>query len=699
MKDTFLNAKLVQPDLLRLVIFSSLPWERIEPRLVVDGVPGPKMKPTRLNTLNALAIADFHLDKPLPLGHSYFFVMPQYGSVAVDVSEATTFPDFDAKYTYDGDDLGYVYSKKETRFALWAPLASYVVLVYRDKPNQEWTPVVMKRDACGVYRATIKGDHNLAEYHYIVTNSEVSVDVTDPYAKASTINGGESVVVDFSALKYHTNRIALPIQESPCDAVIYEAHVRDMTISPDTNIKRKGTFLGMVEKGRKTKGGNPAGFDHILSLGVTHVQLLPIYDYKTVDEGNPSSGYNWGYDPAQYFVPEGSYASVLLDPLSRIRDCKEMISSFHAAGIRVVMDVVFNHVFEYENSVFEKVVPNYYFRHRPSGSMASTSGCGNDLASERPMVRKLIVDACKWWIDQYFVDGFRFDLMGIIDCETLNQIADYALAKDPHFLLYGEGWNMGGDIRLPLGHMDNYRLLPRYGFFNDYYRETFKRLFAEDLGALNDAKQTLVGSCVDYVYPAKYLTATQSINYVECHDNATFFDFLASRRGDLDEETRLRIVEAATKAILFSFGIPFIHMGQEIGQTKFGEDNTYNKGDHYNMFDYGALDRRIEMSKRIAKAIALRRDLRPLHIFDPRVIGPAVNVEEQEGALRMKFSDPNLIAPRKQLEVVINPTCHETVIVVEKGAEGLCDPLETREVDGRIEALIPPRSVRLIQVK
>ena len=697
MKDTFLNAKLVQPDLLRLVIFSSLSWERIEPRLVVDGIPGPKMKPTRLNTLSALAIADFHLEKPLELGHSYFFVMPQYGSVPVDVSEAARFPDFDARFAYDGDDLGYTYSHKETKFALWAPLASKVIVSYRDKPTDEFTPVKMHRTQKGVFRAAIKGDHAGAEYHYFVTNSEISVRVTDPYAKGSTVNGGESVVVDFSAIKIRTHRVDLPILESPSDAIIYEAHVRDMTIHPDTNVQRKGTFLGMVEKGRMTKGGNPAGLDYILGLGVTHVQLLPIYDYKTVDETNPSSGYNWGYDPAQYFVPEGSFASVLNDPLSRIRDCKEMISQFHANGIRVVMDVVYNHVFEYENSVFEKVVPNYYFRHRSSGSMANTSGCGDDLASERPMVRKLIVDACKWWIDQYYVDGFRFDLMGIIDCETLNEIADYALSKDPRFLLYGEGWNMGGEVHQPLGHMGNYKDLPRYGFFNDYYRETYKRLFCEDLGALNDAKQTLIGSCVDYIYPAKFLDANQTVNYVECHDNATFFDFLAGRRGDLDEPTRLRLVEAATKAILFSIGIPFIHMGQEIGLTKFGEDNTYNKGDIYNRFDYALLDQRIEMSKRIGQAIALRRKLRPFHIFDPRVIGPALNVSDENGLIRMNFADTNLIAPRKNLELIINPTCRDIGVSLPEGSVGLLEPLAFQGEEGHKEALVPARSVLLVE--
>ena len=699
MKDTYLNAKLIQPDLIRLVVFSALPWEKIEPVLITDGVPGAKIKPTRLNTLSSLAIADFRLPEPLELGHSYFFVMPQYGSVPLDVTEATTFPDFDERYYYDGDDLGCTFTKEKTTFAIWAPLASKVVLSYRKKGTVQFVPVNMKRTACGVYRATLEGNHELTQYHFFVTNSEITRKVTDPYAKCSTINGEESVVADWSKLKAHSNRVCLPVMNSYTDTVIYEAHVRDMTISKDTDIVHKGTFLGMVEEGRKTTGGNPAGLDHILSLGVTHVQLLPIYDYKTVDEGNPESGYNWGYDPAQYFVPEGSFASVLLDPYSRIRDCKQMIGTFHKKGISVVMDVVFNHVYEYENSVFEHVVPNYYFRHRSSGTMANTSGCGDDLASERPMVRKLIVDACMHWIDEYAIDGFRFDLMGIIDCDTLNEIATKARARYRNFILYGEGWNMGGEVKQPLGHMGNYKLLPEFGFFNDYYRESFKRLFVEDRNAVNDCKHVLCGSCVDYLFPGKFDNANQSINYVECHDNATFYDFVSARRGDLSEEDRLKIVEGATKAILFSIGVPFIHMGQEVGLTKFGEENTYNKGDRYNQFDYKILDARIDMSRRIADAIKARKALRALHIFDPRVIGPAVAIDERDEVIRMSFVDPNLIAPKTGLDILVNPTGRDVEIPVDPHSALLVgDPCLLRPLDSGTTSLrVPARSTIVLE--
>ena len=698
MKDTYLNAKLVQPDLLRLIVFSSLPWEKIEPVLVTDGVPGPKMKPTRLNTLSSLAITDFRLDAPLKLGHSYFFVMPQYGSVPVDVTESTTFEGFDEKYAYDGDDLGATYTKKATSFAIWAPLASRVVLGYRDKRSDPFVPVTMIRTDRGVYRVTLPGDHEGAEYHFLITNSEITRETTDPYAKASAPNGEHSVVVDWSKLKPHFNRVCLPIIQSATEAVIYETHVRDFTVHGATDIVHKGQFLGMVEPGRKTVGGHPAGLDYLKELGITHVQLLPIFDYKTVDERNPSSGYNWGYDPAQYFVPEGSYASHVEDPLSRIRDCQAMVGEFHKAGIRVVMDVVYNHVYEYERSVFEAVVPNYYFRHKFNGKMANTSWCGDDLASERAMVRKLIIDACKWWIDVYSIDGFRFDLMGIIDVDTLKSIADYALAKDKSFLLYGEGWNMGGEVKQPLGHMENFRMMPEYGFFNDAFREAAKKLFLGDYGVYPTMKNGMVGSCADFHVPARFLSAAQSINYVECHDNATYFDFLSKCRSDYTTQQKLSAVEASAKLVIFSLGVPFLHMGEEIGLSKHGEENSYNKGDYFNQFDYKLLDERYDMAMRIAASIKLRRKLRALQIFDRRVIEESTNVDEVGGCLHLAFLGGNLIAPRKGLDIYVNHTLDPKTIPLPSGASSLLEEIPmTKGEDEKEYATIPPLSLAIFE--
>ncbi len=664
MKDTYVNAKLVAPSLIRLVVFSSLPWEKISPTLYVDGVPSGTLIPSKTTTVPTTAIVDFQLKQPLELGHSYFLSMPQYGSVPLDVTEATTFPDFDRDFTYEGDDLGCTYGPKFTKFALWAPLAGSVMIGYFSPEEGEENIhfASMTRSPCGVYRYTIKGNAEGYRYIYLVRNSEFVNIATDPYAKASTQNGTYSVVADFSKLTTDFHRDALPIMNAPTDAIVYEAHVRDMTISSHTNIKHKGTFKGLTEPERKSALGMPAGFDYICSLGITHLQLLPIYDYKTVDETNPTTKYNWGYDPAQFFVPEGSYASDLADPLSRIKDLKEMVAAFHEKGIRIVMDVVYNHVYEYQDSVFEKVVPNYYFRHARNGKISSCSGCGDDLATERPMVRKLIVDCCKWWIDTYGIDGFRFDLMGLIDIDTLNQIADYGRKKDRNFILYGEGWDMAGDNPIPMGKMGNYRSLPRYGFFNDFYRETAKRYFSEPPEDIHAFKACFAGCCNDFIVGAKFLNANQTINYVECHDNATFYDYLSARRRDLSEMEKMKIVQMANAAILLSCGIPFIHMGQEIGQSKFGEENTFNKGDHFNKFSYALLEERKGAYNEFIRAVKLRKKKRFLHLYDPKAIDINIEIGNHGDVFCASFAGSQEIAPKKRFDIFVNPSSNDVTV-------------------------------------
>jgi pullulanase len=541
MKDTFIQARLVSPDLIRLVIFSSVPFDRLEAKLIRDRKDEENLNIVHISSTASTIIADFHAEKPIELGHSYALHIPSYGFAPLDVSEATTFPDFDSKYTYSGHDLGSIYTPTATVFTLWAPLASDVLLKICKKGESAFVIHKMKREAKGIFRLTLAGDYELARYHFLVTNCEVTVDTTDPYAKCSTANGEDSVVANFAKLKEDFHKDSLPVMNSYSDAIIYEGSVRDLTIDKHSDIVAKGTYAGLIERGRKTTHGMPAGFDYLCSLGITHLQLLPIFDFKTVNEKDPASGYNWGYDPAQYFVPEGSYSSKPNDPYARIKEVQRMVSTFHKAGIRIVMDVVFNHVFNYLNNSLEKVVPNFYFRRRHDGKMANTSGCGDDLASERPMVGRLIYDACEWWIRTYGIDGFRFDLMGIIDTGTLDKIQGMASSLDQHFICYGEGWNMGGDVNVPLGYMSNYRLLPRFAFFNDRYRDTTKKWITSPYGNQNEFKFVYVSSSVDFYDKPKFLNANQSLNYIECHDNGTVYDFVDSQHPDYSIQDKLSI--------------------------------------------------------------------------------------------------------------------------------------------------------------
>ncbi len=692
MKDTLVSAKLISWRLIRVTVLTSLPRIALKVSLWQDQSKKIPLKEEKMNSLASLFVADYSLESDLELGHSYEILVENYGTVPLQVNDASLFPDFDERFAYDGNDLGATYTKKATRFALWAPLASSCILKYKDQEDGAWQLLPMFRSPKGVYRACLNGDHAGARYVYLVCNSGVLNETSDIYAKASTANGESSVVLDLEKFRVDLEKSSLPVLNSPTDAIVYEGHVRDLTIDSHTDIVRKGTFLGLCEKGRKSDEGHPAGFDYICGLGITHLQLLPIYDYKTVDELHPDAKYNWGYDPAQYFVPEGSFASVLGDPYSRIRDLKTMVKAYHEAGIRIVMDVVFNHVYGFENSAFQRTVPNYYFRQVHDGKFASTSGCGDDLASERAMVRKMILDACAYWIDEYGIDGFRFDLMGIIDVETLKQIARLAKSKDPSFILYGEGWNMGGEVSLPLGHMGNYALLKDFGFFNDFFRDTVKKVFAGDDYLKNEAKYVFASSSVNFFHSPKFLDARQSINYIECHDNGTYYDYLSKRHPDWDEGLKLNAVMGANSFVALSFGVPFFHAGQEIGMSKWGEDNTYNKGDHFNKFSYALMDERYQMVIKFKEILSLRKKMKILHSYDPTYIDWNVDIGEIGPCLKITFLDPNSEESKKQESLLYNLSIFAYHIDRKENVSFLTTGLISQD-DLRSECFVPALSL------
>ncbi len=669
MKDTFLSARLVENDLIRLSVFTGHQYGKIEVSLLIDDDKEIKLTPVKFVSTPNSWIFDYHLDGPLELGHSYVLMLSGIGAVTLDVNEATTFPGFDEEFYYNGDDLGATYSEFETNFAVWAPLASVVYIRYKKKSSARWHYREMIRGKNGVYRIAIKGDMEYAEYQYVVNNSGVTRISIDPYAKASSPNGESSVVLNMNRFSsIIDNEDKLPKFEKYVDAIIYEGNVRDLTISPHTNIKNKGTYKALYQEGCKTNGDHPAGFDYIKSLGITHLQLLPIHDFKTVNELHPEEKYNWGYDPQQYMVPEGSYASDVLDPECRIKEFKELVSKYHKEGIRIVMDVVFNHVYDYLNSSFEKIVPNYYFRKKNNGKMSNCSGCGNDLATERPMARKMILDACKWWIDMYHIDGFRFDLMGLIDVETLKQIKDYAKSVKKDFILYGEGWNMDPDSKVQLGKMENAKLLKDFAFFNDLFREYNKAYLTQDFYHNGGYKYAMLGSSLSYSgIEKKWDDAKQSVNYIECHDNMTFFDYISREMGDsISIDDKLSICELGLFSILTSNGLSFIHAGQEVGDSKYGKDNTYNLGDTYNQFPYELVDERYSMVEKFISMCKAKKGRRLFPKSDGESLKNLVEFDDYERCVIMDFANTNEKLKFSKIEVIVNPTFDDIVKVYEE---------------------------------
>lgn len=636
--------------------------------LIEDGVA--KEVPTIVKEKNSDSLVEYELKliNPLVLGHLYQLSDEKYQTIYISTNPLLKEEFFDEVFTYDGNDLGMKYYKDHTEFRLWSPLASSAKVIYTLK-DKEYV-VEMSRLDQGVYYASVKGNLELATYLY-----EVNIDgeirrACDPYAIASTQNSTHSVVIDLEKTRnIPYNFEYLPEFKRYTDAIIYETSVRDLTVYPETDVEHKGRFLGACEKGRRSTYGSLVGLDHLVKLGITHLQLLPIYDFATVDETDPLRLYNWGYDPAQYNVPEGSYASNLEDPYSRIVDLKTLISVYHSYGIRINMDVVYNHMYDQKKSPFEVLTPGYYFRTNDKGELSNGSFCGNDLDSKKPMVRNFIVNSCLYWLKEYGIDGFRFDLMGIIDIETMKIIEKKCKELRPDFMIYGEGWNMPTFLKdEEKASMNNASKLLGVAFFNDAFRDITKGKTGESEEAIKGYllgqenyiegfKFVYMGSTMDYCFAPMFENFSQSINYVECHDNATLYDKIQVACQSETHEQRLKRVVLINEVIMLSYGIPFIHMGQEVGLTKYRMHNSYCSGDRYNQFDYQKLSDRKWMVKCMNDIIYIRK-MCPFLRYENKedIIGLFRFENLDNGGLLIDFIDQEKIAPYKNFKIFINPS-------------------------------------------
>ena len=544
-------------------------------------------------------------------------------------------PKFRAAYHYAGSDLGVTRTAKSTKYRVWAPTADAVKLqLYADGLDGEALRVVnMKKAEKGTWVATVKGDWKNTFYTYRTTVAGVQQgEAVDPYALAVGVNGRRGMVVDLAETNPKSwQKDTKPAFEHPTDAVIYELHVRDFSIHPDSGMKNKGLFLAFTEKGTKTKRGVTTGISHLVELGVTHVHLLPIQDFHTVDEEHPEKNhYNWGYDPQNYNAPEGSFSSNPYDGRVRIREFKQLVMALHAAGIRVVMDVVYNHTYKALDSHFNQLVPGYYYRQDGKGGLSNGSGCGNETASDRSMFRKYIVDSVAYWAREYHVDGFRFDLMGLHDIETMNQVRAAVDQIDPSILVYGEGWT-GGESPLPekkRAIKANAAKLKRIAVFSDDIRDGAKGPVWDKnqvgfVGGMKDREETIKFSVaaatkhsqVNYekVWYSKKPWAAEphhTINYVSVHDNHTLWDKLCICAAKSSEVERIRMNMLSDAIVLTSQGIPLFHAGAEFLRTKGGEENSYNKPDSVNQLDW---NRKAKYSRVVAyyKGLIALRKARP----------------------------------------------------------------------------------------
>lgn len=606
---------------------------------------------------------------PLKLGRNYYVMDERNIVINLDCSYLMQLDKYIDRM-YSDQEMGAIYSKKETIFRIFSPLASLGVVHIKDKNTQETTLVPLKKnEKNGIFEGVAKGDFEGGYYTYLLKINNEIIEVLDPYAKAVTLLSKTAVIVNPESIKVELNLDKLPPLNSINDAIIYEVSIRDLTSDLNTDVKDKGKYTGFIETGLKTKKGNPVGIDYLESLGVTHVQLLPVFDFQTTNDLHPLDTYNWGYDPCNYNVPEGSFSLDPSNPIQRIIELKNVVASLHQRGIRVVMDVVYNHVFNMETSCFEQACPNYYFKFNQDGVKSDGSFCGNEFESRHLMARKYVVDSCLYWVREYGIDGFRFDLMGLLDIETINLVYEECKKIKPDFIMYGEGWDM--PTVMPTQQratMNNAKMMPNIGFFNDRYRDITKgktghdELFVKgylcgDTNYIDGFKHVFSGSVLPIAYPPLFISSSQSINYVECHDNNTIYDKLKVCCYGEDEATILRRIRLINASTMLASGVPFFHMGQEIGLSKFGEGNSYNLPDKINQFHYDVLDARQDMYKFFIDLVKIRKELKFLRLTKKEDIEKCIRFNtEYGGILKINFISKDIIDPYQDVLIFINPT-------------------------------------------
>ncbi len=532
------------------------------------------------------------------------FILLQSNVIISQYDNQTRYP------IYSRTDLGLTYAASGSMLKIWSPTSTEAEWILYES-GEGGTPIAripMVRGPKGTWTGRVLGNQQGKYYTVRVRHgNDWSDEVVDPYVKATGVNGKRGHIIDLKSTNpvgWSTDRA--PAFDNKTDAIIYELHVRDASIHPSSGIHHKGKYLGLTELGTKSPDGLSTGLDHLAELGITHVHLLPVFDFYSVDERDPGKRYNWGYDPLHYNVPEGSYSTDPYNGAVRIKEFKQLVQALHRKGIRVIMDVVYNHTALTETSNFSQLVPGYYYRQDEKGGFSNASACGNETASERPMFRKFMLESMRYWVEEYHIDGFRVDLMGVHDIETMNLISAELHRIRPDILIYGEGWTAG---KSPLPDEQralkaNAHRLDRIAVFSDDMRDGIKgsvfdhhdRGFVSGKAGMESSIRfgvvaSLPHDQVDFsrVIYAKQAYAAQphhTVTYAECHDNHVLHDKLAISVSDRSDSIRAEMHRLAIGILLTSQGIVFLHAGTEFRRSKRGVENSYESPDSINAIDW-----------------------------------------------------------------------------------------------------------------
>ncbi len=609
---------------------------------------------------------------------------------------------FDAQFvtypTYSGDDLELLVDESGTHFRLWSPKAQQAeVNLYDDgHTGKPYATLPMTFDAAtGTWSAAVPEKLYGKFYTFRVRQNDKWLDETPGvWAKAVGINGKRAAIIDMAATNpEHWCCDRGPEVKNFSDVIVYEMHHRDMSMSPTSGIANKGKFLALTEHGTTSPEGLATGIDHLKELGVTHVHILPSYDYNSVDEANlPLNQYNWGYDPQNYNAPEGSYSTNPSDPATRVREMKQMVKALHDAGIGVIMDVVYNHTAENDGSNFELTAPGYYHRHWDDGRYSDASGCGNETASDRQQMRDYIINSVKYWADEYHIDGFRFDLMAIHDTETMNEVAAELKKLNPSLFVYGEGWT-AGDSPLAIERRalkENVSAMKDIAVFSDDIRDAVKGHYsnAEDRGFATgkpgNEETVKIGIVAATPHPqvnfakgnnSKFPYAQSPemiVNYVSCHDDLTLTDKLRKSMPEASDSVRQAAAKLAQTIVFTSQGTPFMFAGEEVFRDKKGVHNSYNSPDSINAIDWTLKARNIDLFNYYKGLTALRKAHPAFRMTSAEQIAKHLVFDKIDSA-----KQPNLISYSlkdnangdawKEIKVIFNGAAEPQSINIPKG--------------------------------